>query len=197
MKKFLMVTAHPDDETLWGSSLFQRFPSAYWTVICCSTPVKDPERATHKFFEACHIQGVKGARLLPNVMDEGIDKPLGNLSGVMAYVYEQPDHVFTHNDRGEYGHPHHKQVNKFVCDNFGKIPRSYFGYGFGEKGTGSFDTYSHELTADELDIKNQAIHCYDHMYRGRPYYEVLYEWLDKKQPNYKWNREMFIGQHPE
>ena len=56
--KRAIVVAHPDDEVLWAGGLPLRFPGD-WTVVCCSTPAKDPVRAEH-FFDACDVLGVKG-----------------------------------------------------------------------------------------------------------------------------------------
>ena len=101
-----IVTAHPDDETLWMGGLPLTYPGD-WTVICCSVPTRDTIRAW-KLFEAVERLGAR-ARLSPTG-DFGVSQPLDldhiDLSGF--------DCIVTHGADGEYGHPHHKQVHAFV-----------------------------------------------------------------------------------
>ena len=65
MENNVIVTAHPDDEVLWASSLPIRYKEAKWTIICCSVPRHDSIRAW-KFFDACEVLGVT-PRLIPSV----------------------------------------------------------------------------------------------------------------------------------
>ena len=140
------VVAHPDDEVLWAGGLLQ---TGNWTVICCSVPRTDPIRA-YKFFECCDVLGVKG-RLLP--FSEGgpsIEFPhLVALEDLSEF-----DGVLTHNETGEYGHLHHRQVHRYVKDNF-KGPIATFGFGRGE--------HFIKLTEEELNIKVDAIQKYNHL----------------------------------
>ena len=59
----LVVTAHPDDEVLWGSGIILRNKEKKWTILCCSIPRIDDIRA-YKFFDSCEVLGAK-PRLLP------------------------------------------------------------------------------------------------------------------------------------
>lgn len=102
-----IVVAHPDDETLWCGGLMARFPRR-WTVICCSIPRTDPIRAW-KFFAACEFLGAT-ARLLP-FTEPGPDEPLGNLEALDLAGF---DCIVTHNEVGEYGHRHHRDVHAHV-----------------------------------------------------------------------------------
>lgn len=102
-----IVVAHPDDETLWCGGLMLRYPGR-WTVICCSIPRADPIRAW-KFFDACAVLGAR-ARLLPFV-EARADEPLGHLEALELDGY---DCIVTHNETGEYGHRHHRDVHAHV-----------------------------------------------------------------------------------
>lgn len=147
-----LVTAHPDDETLWAGGLIQR---GDWTVICCSVPRLDPIRA-YKFFECCEALGVK-ARLLPfSEGDPG--SPMPHLEAI-GDLHEY-DGVLTHNATGEYGHVHHRQVHQYVMANYDG-PKWTFGFGKGE--------YVYQLTEEELDRKVGALQKYNHMmmYEGK------------------------------
>jgi LmbE family N-acetylglucosaminyl deacetylase len=102
-----IVVAHPDDETLWCGGLMVRFPRR-WTVICCSIPRVDPIRAC-KFFEACEVLGAK-PRLLP-FTESPPNEPLGHLDALELNGF---DCIVTHNEAGEYGHRHHRDVHAHV-----------------------------------------------------------------------------------
>lgn len=105
-----VITAHPDDETLWAGDLL-----AWWkhnaerrmTVVCCSIPETEPERAV-KFFDVCEYYGASG-RILPFIEIRG-----GKLVGLEWLDLKRFDVLFTHNEKGEYGHVHHKQVHRRV-----------------------------------------------------------------------------------
>src|SRR5262245_29588921 len=96
--RLAVVTAHPDDESLWCGGLLLRYPGN-WTVICCSTPKRDPIRA-YKFFDACERLGARG-RIV--VQPEDLNTKLS-----FAWIDLSPyDLIVTHGEAGEYGHPHH------------------------------------------------------------------------------------------
>src|SRR5262249_30437408 len=40
-----------------------------------------------------------------------------------------PRLVVTHNDRGEYGHPHHVMTHRVVSETYPECPMLYFGFG--------------------------------------------------------------------
>jgi LmbE family N-acetylglucosaminyl deacetylase len=154
-----IVVAHSDDEVLWAGGLPLRYPGD-WTVVCCSTPVKEPERVA-QFAAACAALGAKSKIYA----DEDVSKktPLKLLDQVDL---ENFDHIVTHNQWGEYGHPHHKQVHRHVLSKyrhkrlttFGFRLRgvvSLFGYRLRGKGTHRLD-----LTPEELARKMAALKKY-------------------------------------
>ena len=146
-----MVVAHPDDETMWGGSLPIRYPGD-WTIICCTIPRRDPERAL-LFQKACEKLGAK-AVLLP--IEE---PPVNGLIDEIMLPDEKFDLVVTHGEAGEYGHPHHKQVHIIITKYYTQIsptPILTFGYGNGkikieldekehEQKLSALKEYSHEL----------------------------------------------------
>jgi hypothetical protein len=147
--KRAIIVAHPDDESLWCGGLPFRYPGD-WTVICCSIPERDPERA-YKFFRACEVMGVK-ARLNP------VPESRFNLDWLDPSEFE---HIVTHNENGEYGHAHHQHVHKWVRQKFSG-PITTIGY------NGPVNQKL-ELTKDELNGKLRALMSYDHClpYEGR------------------------------
>ena len=147
-----LITAHPDDEVLWAGGLIQK---GDWTVICCSVPRHDPIRA-YKFYKCCDVLGVK-SRVLP--FSEG--EPSREMQHLTAIEdLNTFDGILTHNVDGEYGHIHHRQVHRFVRDNF-HGPLFTFGFGRGK--------FVYELTDEELAVKSRALRCYDHVlpYNGK------------------------------
>lgn len=139
----VLVVAHPDDESLWCGGLLAR-RDVDWTVICCSIPKADPERA-YKFFLACEVLGAK-ARLLPYREDNGQFR--------LDLLDLRPFHVIvTHGRNGEYGHPQHKELYERL---YGHENTRFIGYG----GAGH---YMVPLDANLLEKKRAALACYDHV----------------------------------
>lgn len=167
--KRAVVVAHPDDEVLWAGGLLLRFPGD-WTVICCSTPAKDPVRAEH-FFDACDAMGVKG-KIFPE--KDIKDVPLKFLDRINL---EEFDHIFTHNRWGEQGHLHHKQVHRHVLSRYGHKQITTFGYR--PKGRG---VHLLELTNDELDRKMEAFRKYRDsvMHKVRPEWKGCVDFIKRK-----------------
>lgn len=139
-----MIVAHPDDETLWGGGLLLRHPGD-WTVIACSIPARDPERAA-KFHIACDRLGARGI-VRPYVEQE-------QLAGLEAIDLEPYALLVTHGAAGEYGHEHHKQVHRHVMLRAGDRPVITFGYFSGREVL--------SLTPDERVRKLHALRAYDH-----------------------------------
>lgn len=145
-----IIVAHPDDETLWCGGLMLRYPGN-WTVICCSIPTRDAIRAW-KFFQACETLGARG-RVYPYIETRG--KPLSELAHIDLREFT---FVATHNEVGEYGHEHHKQINQYVFNTFSG-PMLKFGYGCERKD----DDLIVDLTDAEYEQKIKALKSYDHL----------------------------------
>ncbi len=143
----VIVTAHPDDETLWCGGLPLRFPELEWTVICCSITKRDPP-ATFQFFDACKVLGVEG-RLLP-FTETSYDIPLTNLDLIDLSGY---DCIITHGADGEYGHPHHRSVNAHIFKTWKHKLIVSIGYKHGQQ--------EMRLSQDELGKKRKALSSYN------------------------------------
>jgi LmbE family N-acetylglucosaminyl deacetylase len=156
-----LVVAHPDDESLFFGGLVIAEPGD-WTIICCSIPRTDPERAW-KLFDACEVLGAK-ARLLPFV-ESGPKEPLQNLNLIDLSGFDQ---IVTHNTVGEYGHQHHVQINRRLmacCPD--KILTGGYGKSVGPKRIA--------LNERQLGVKMAALRCYDHTSPsdGKPKWRAL------------------------
>lgn len=154
VKRPVAVFAHPDDESLWCGGLLYA-SDMDWTVICCSIPPHDRQRAW-KFFDACEALAVRGV-LMPFEEGEGLNLSLLDLGGY--------DFIVTHGEAGEYGHRHHVQLHAHIKQRWGEKAR-YIGYG----GEGRFT-----LSLDDIAKRRklEALQCYDRESNGEPQWKHL------------------------
>jgi LmbE family N-acetylglucosaminyl deacetylase len=130
LKKYnnLMIVAHPDDETLWGSSELINKNYVVVCVTCKTNPVRVKE-----------FQNVMNATNDRYLMLGYPDKIfLTRSDWKFSYKYIKRDLkyiekandwqiIVTHNKAGEYGHNHHKMVHKLVWDTADKNKVYVFG----------------------------------------------------------------------
>lgn len=115
--KKLMIVAHPDDDMLWGGA---HLLEGGWLVVCI-TNGRSETRASEfrKVMEATGNQGiileypdkVNGERDSWDKVRDGISADLSLV--ISAAGWEQ---IVTHNEKGEYGHQHHKMTHTLVLD---------------------------------------------------------------------------------
>lgn len=156
----VVVVAHPDDEVLWAGGLLARYG---FPVICCSIPRTDPERAW-KFFDACKVLGTEG-RILPY----SEPSPSDDMKQFELLDLGKFHCIVTHNRFGEYGHRHHKCLNRFISERW---PEKTFTFGWSQGACGDVIL---KLSEDEQDRKLAALKCYDHISRtdGKPKWQAL------------------------
>lgn len=106
----LIVTAHPDDETIFFTGLILSRPKTRWSVVCVTDGNAD-QNGLHRIEDlkaACKRLGVESVSTLgfPDKFEERLDTEAlqEQLSSFSA------KEVFTHGVLGEYGHPHHQDV---------------------------------------------------------------------------------------
>ena len=109
----LMLSAHPDDETLFG---FHDLCKKDTVVICFTSGGTDRE----KEFKACmNFLDIRSHSLPLQDNWEDIWK-ITNLTIYDRYIkkilkdYDKPDLIVSHDAKGEYGHPQHKRVHAFA-----------------------------------------------------------------------------------
>ena len=159
----LMIVAHPDDETLWGS---EELLKNKYLVICitCGTNKK-----REKEIEAA--LKISKDRLI--VLDKP-DKVRGKRSDwkhykkqieyELKYVIKKKkwNTIVTHNPEGEYGHIHHKITNNIVTkvynkEKIGKL--KYFGKYYSKKRINQ-NKFAREIPEDIYDMKIEMIDSY-------------------------------------
>lgn len=165
VRRAVLVVAHPDDETLWcGGLLASTAEQIEWTVICCSTPRRDPIRV-EKFAEACQLLGVRH-RIVSAWEETPPPQPLTHLERFLsAQRLSAYDLLVTHGTEGEYGHVHHRQLNRYLT------ARQTHVVTIAMRPTGSQSPGQDFALAPAVIAKKlSALHCYDHVlpYRGRP-----------------------------
>lgn len=125
-----VVTAHPDDETLWAGGLMITRPWHAWTVLCATA--SGPREAELRTLGARHRFEVWSAGL-PD--ERGTDLERQFTEALRCDVDPDAwDLLLTHGPSGEYGHPHHIAVHRAVrawLGNRHAPPVFYFGNGEG------------------------------------------------------------------
>ena len=114
----LLIVAHPDDDILWGGMNLLLEPG--WFVVCASH-LNDPIRSK-EFFKTMSFCNVT-KWVMYDVKEEYTDKEDESDQQFYGTPFEQglkelSKHywklVLTHNAEGEYGHEHHRTVNRIV-----------------------------------------------------------------------------------
>jgi len=120
-KHNLIISAHPDDETLFFAGLVLKKRQNPWHVICVTdggADGKGPERQSH-FLAACEALGVQQTTFLnlPDRFEQRLD--VWQVRSLLEDL-PSPNQVFTHGPLGEYGHPHHQDISMAVHERFAK-----------------------------------------------------------------------------
>ncbi len=122
LKYNLLVTAHPDDESLFFSGLVLSKAKLPWTLICATDGNADGagQKRQADLKAACKKLKIKkliswGLQdIYENRLDvEWMQKKLSELP--------PPQSVWTHSPLGEYGHPHHQDISIAVHRTFKKV----------------------------------------------------------------------------
>lgn len=110
-KQAFIITAHPDDESIFFSGLILTHSELDWHVFCVTDGDADGngEVRADQFKRACEKLGVTRCEILgyPDIYEKRLD--IDKLSKEVAAL-GVPDYVYTHGVLGEYGHPHHQDV---------------------------------------------------------------------------------------
>lgn len=120
-RKALIIAAHPDDESLFMGGTIAEFKRWRWTVLCVTDcDERYNSRRRQELLKACGIYAGGGSRITPFTL--GIVKKKAQFSkvevskGIEGFIDEFGpfDIVFTHGDRGDYGHRTHKLIYDVV-----------------------------------------------------------------------------------
>ncbi len=145
MASILVISAHPDDETLFAGGTLAMYAEQGHSIYILETTrgeggeVGEPPLATRDTIaavreqevrKAAHSLGAKDIFFLPfvdpymeiNGIPRRIDEPIEIfVQAIEEYVKKiQPDLIITHGSNGEYGHPQHMythQATRLALDN--------------------------------------------------------------------------------
>ena len=134
--KACMIIAHPDDDAVFGVNFEKSFNFEWDIVTCSATPERLEELNNFQSF----IQKRKVYALNLGYEDNFNDYNTGISTWNNEELLQQVkdlctcyDVVLSHNELGEYGHPHHKQVGSVIKACKTLVPNLFvFGYGIKE-----------------------------------------------------------------
>lgn len=122
----LVLVAHPDDETIFCGGTMLCYPDWEWTVVCVTMQLNTPR--PQEFRHAMDMFRGYGVNITSNLIleqrDEGqdlSDEEVTTWKTKIKELSQTPGIVFTHNTEGEYGHPHHKSLNRIVHELFSNV----------------------------------------------------------------------------
>ncbi len=115
----LILVAHPDDETIFCAGIMLTYPKWNWHIVCMTgktTNVRGKQFLNAvKKYEGLGVN-IKKSYLLGFVDEVRYLKPTekSSWSNAIKELNLKPDVVFTHNTKGEYGHPYHIALNSMA-----------------------------------------------------------------------------------
>lgn len=142
MSKFIMIVAHPDDESLWGGDILVHASTTHSALVVCMTNGSNRIRC-RRFKRAVALFGAEA--LILDFADRG-DEPWTHAEEEEMRAVIRPiindstvDQVVTHSPSGEYGHFAHRSVSRIVTDEISEQSRLYY-FSFDEQSDGELSS---------------------------------------------------------
>lgn len=122
-----LIVAHPDDETIFCGGTMLTYPQWNWNVVCLTWNICDDPRGIQfqramEFFKSLGVKITSYSCL--GKLDKGqelTEEEITDWKQSISKLNLSPHIVITHNLEGEYGHNHHKNVNKIVNELFNNV----------------------------------------------------------------------------
>ena len=154
--KKLMIVAHPDDETLWGSHALYR--DKY--MVVCVTCGERHDRVIEFKEVMSHTKDdymMLGFPDLVNGEKSNWKNEHDEINKEIKEIINSKDWeiIVTHNPDGEYGHIHHKMLSQMVTDNSNFDILYYFGRFYFHEIPNESDLY--KLTTEEFEFKTKVL----------------------------------------
>lgn len=152
----IMIVAHPDDESIFGGNALLHDKYLVVCVTCgvVDARVKEFRNVMSKYQDDFIMLSYPD---LVNNKKADWDKEYSSIDKEIKKILELKDWelVITHNPEGEYGHIHHKMINRMVTAHSDKDKLHYFGkFYWGE--IPNKDTL-YKLTDEEYKYKKDVI----------------------------------------
>ncbi len=164
----LMIVAHPDDETLWGSSYLIKDKYLVVCVTCGNKRIRDKEIENALDISEDEVLFLKHPDKVYGKRSDW-KKNKKKLKKELDYIIHKKEwkNIVTHNKAGEYGHIHHKMTNKIVTKIYEENPvgnLKYFGTYYSKKNIkkkrdnkGLLDNYTYHKKLEMIDVyKSQS-----------------------------------------
>ena len=116
MKAVCMV-AHPDDCVIFAYSLMYHFQDLDWCMVYLT--YNDADSRAIEFQRFWHQRGIptKFLGFVDNYRDIEAGRPSFDTNAAREAIHAEirdADIILTHDSKGDYGHPHHRFVNRCV-----------------------------------------------------------------------------------
>jgi LmbE family N-acetylglucosaminyl deacetylase len=122
--KAMALVAHPDDCVIFAYSFIHNHPEYSWTV--CYLTYTETHSRSQEFIEFWNRRGIATKFLgYPDEWNHKdncpgtIDEDSARLS--VEKITATQDLLLTHNQQGEYGHPHHLLLNRVTANHSRRI----------------------------------------------------------------------------
>lgn len=117
VERATLIYAHADDETIFAGGLLLAHPEWEWTLLRMTGNNDATREQEHA--DAIEMYRAEGVNIMQTHCFDGLDEWLtwlgrAHWSMAVARMRGNPDVVFTHGMRGEYGHPHHIALHHIV-----------------------------------------------------------------------------------
>ena len=153
--KALVMVAHPDDCVIFAYSYVHNHPEHAWTICYLTYTEWEPRGQEFKeFWQRRNIPTIfLGYRDdYHDIENKQLSFDHHQASKEIGNLCKRFDLVLTHNQQGDYGHPHHVFVHQAVGDHLGKI--TFAGPG---QGSVKYSVESGVYSLDELPLHRDVI----------------------------------------
>lgn len=178
--KKLMIVAHPDDETFWGGA---HLIDDDYLVVCITCGgnrkrVKEFKKVMKNTNDQYMMLGYPDVILgVRSDWSKQENEIYNDLEKVM--LSKKWKLIVTHNEEGEYGHIHHKKINKIVTEIYetNKLKNDfyYFGTYYTKRNLINYEKYLNELPNEKYELKKKKmIDIYDSQEKARKMFDHMF-----------------------